>query len=71
MTNFNIKAPNLSIEKSLIEKINNLNKPKGSLGRLEEIASQIGLILCIILATYFLVETMVLSVKTCRYLQEM
>jgi len=41
MTNFNIKAPNLSIEKSLIEKINNLNKPKESLGRLEEIALQI------------------------------
>lgn len=44
MIHFYIKAPNLSIEKSLIEKINNLNKPKGSLGRLEEIALQIGLI---------------------------
>ena len=42
--NFNITSPNKEIEPYLIEKIDNLTKPKGSLGRLEELAIQIGTI---------------------------
>ncbi|WP_321480312.1 nicotinate-nucleotide--dimethylbenzimidazole phosphoribosyltransferase [uncultured Bacteroides sp.] len=41
---FKIAAPDESIRQALIDKINNLTKPKGSLGRLEELALQIGLI---------------------------
>lgn len=42
--NFNIEKPNEAIKEKLIDKINNLTKPKGSLGTLEEIAQQVGLI---------------------------
>ena len=41
---FNIEAPKEDIKALLVERIDNLNKPKGSLGRLEELALQIGLI---------------------------
>ena len=41
---FNIEASKEDIKTLLVEKIDNLNKPKGSLGRLEELALQIGLI---------------------------
>lgn len=44
MKKFPISAPDEQIRPLLMSKINNLTKPKGSLGRLEELALQIGLI---------------------------
>lgn len=44
MVKFNINRPDDRIRPDIIEKIDNLNKPKGSLGRLEELALQICLI---------------------------
>ena len=44
MKTFNIKRPDQAIRQDLIDRINNLAKPKGSLGMLEELALQIGLI---------------------------
>ena len=41
MKTFHIQKPDEAIKEALIDKINNLTKPKGSLGRLEEIALQI------------------------------
>ncbi len=42
MITFDIKHPDEKIKDALIDKIDNLTKPKGSLGRLEELALQIG-----------------------------
>ncbi len=44
MQTFCIQEPDKKIVPSLVDKINNLTKPKGSLGRLEELAVQIGTI---------------------------
>ena len=44
MKTFSIHTPNQEIKPALIDKINNLTKPKGSLGTLEDLALQIGLI---------------------------
>ena len=44
MIEFNIQAPDSAIKQKLIDKINNLTKPKGSLGTLEDLALQVGLI---------------------------
>lgn len=44
MRKFNIAKPNETIIAELQDKIDNLTKPKGSLGRLEELALQIGTI---------------------------
>lgn len=43
MKTFHIEKPDENLRPSIIDKINNLTKPKGSLGRLEEIALQIAL----------------------------
>ena len=44
MISFNIEKPNIDLKADIITKINNLNKPKSSLGILEDIAEQICLI---------------------------
>lgn len=44
MQTFHIPSPDKTLVPALIDKINNLTKPKGSLGRLEELAVQIGTI---------------------------
>ena len=44
MRNFTITQSDISIERELKDKIDNLTKPKGSLGLLEELAVQIGMI---------------------------
>ena len=44
MRSFKIEAPDEALRPVIQEKIDNLNKPKGSLGRLEELAMQICLI---------------------------
>ena len=44
MKEFNIQSIDKALQASIQEKIDNLNKPKGSLGRLEELALQICLI---------------------------
>lgn len=44
MIQFDIHRPDRAIEPALRDKIDNLTKPKGSLGRLEELALQIGVI---------------------------
>ncbi|MGN1228164.1 MAG: nicotinate-nucleotide--dimethylbenzimidazole phosphoribosyltransferase [Prevotella sp.] len=44
MTKFNIHKPDDKLRQAIVDKIDNLNKPKGSLGRLEELALQICLI---------------------------
>ena len=44
MRTFDIQPTDRSLQRTIQEKIDNLNKPKGSLGRLEELAMQICLI---------------------------
>ena len=44
MKEFSIQSVDKSLQASIQEKIDNLNKPKGSLGRLEELAMQVCLI---------------------------
>ena len=44
MKHFDIHSVNRSLETAIQAKIDNLNKPKGALGRLEEIAMQVSLI---------------------------
>ncbi len=42
MKTFHISRPDETIRPALIDKINNLTKPKGALGTLESLALQIG-----------------------------
>lgn len=44
MQTFHIERPNQQLRSAIQQKIDNLNKPKGSLGRLEELAMQVCLI---------------------------
>lgn len=44
MRNFNVQETDREIVPDLMEKIDNLTKPKGALGRLEELAVQIGMV---------------------------
>ena len=44
LRNFQIEVPDEALRPAIDEKIDNLNKPKGSLGRLEELAAQVCLI---------------------------
>ncbi len=44
MRTFHIEKPDTSICEAITQKIDNLNKPKGSLGRLEDLAAQICLV---------------------------
>ncbi len=44
MKAFDIRKPEEKLRASIREKIDNLNKPKGSLGRLESLAEQICMI---------------------------
>ena len=44
MKRFNVNSVDRSLQAAIQEKIDNLNKPKGSLGRLEELAMQVSLI---------------------------
>ena len=44
MKRFNVNSVDRSLQGAIQEKIDNLNKPKGSLGRLEELAMQVSLI---------------------------
>ena len=44
MRTFDISTPDRAIEPLLRDKIDNLTKPKGALGRLEELALQVGLV---------------------------
>ena len=44
MRNFKIEKPNDGMRPAIQDKIDNLNKPKGSLGVLEELAMQVCLV---------------------------
>ena len=44
MRTFSITKPDCGLKDKIQQKIDNLNKPKGSLGRLEELAMQLCLI---------------------------
>ena len=67
---FNIEAPKEDIKTLLVEKIDNLNKPKGSLGRLEELALHY-LLRSLTLAICSSEETTALNAKAYRPLPAM